>query len=91
MAASNVDRQKFVSQEFCLARSWDLGPAFRTRWRIGSILYEAVIALLTDLLGSKSQDIALDDWTGSLIGELSQHLDQLEITGMRLTRNNLSG
>jgi len=23
----------------CLTRFWDLGPAFRTRWRIGSILY----------------------------------------------------
>lgn len=35
---------------FCLARFWDLGPAFRTGWRIGSILCEAVLALLTDLL-----------------------------------------
>jgi hypothetical protein len=46
---------------------------------------------LTDLLWSKSQDIDIDDRTNILIGELSEFLAQLEITGMRLTRNDLSG
>lgn len=54
-------------------------------------IYDAVFALLTDLLGSKSQDIDLDDRTSTLIGELSEYLARLEITGMRLTRNDISG
>jgi len=53
--------------------------------------HDTVLALLTDLLGSKSQDIDIDDRTNTLIGELSEYLAQLEITGMRLTRNDLSG
>ncbi len=47
------------------------------------------MALFTDLLGSKSQDV--DDRTSSLIGELSEYLARLEITRMRLTRNDVSG
>lgn len=46
---------------------------------------------MLDLLGGKSQDIDIDDRTNTLIGELSEILTQLEITGMRLTRNGLSG
>jgi len=53
--------------------------------------YETVLALLTDLLGSKSQDIDIDDRTSTLIKELSEYLARLEITGMRLTWNDLSG
>lgn len=48
-----------------------------------------ILALLNDLLGSKSQDI--DDRTSTLIGELSEYLARLEITGMRLIRNDLPG
>ena len=51
-----------------------------------STIYDAVLALLTDLLGSKSQDIDIDDRASTLIGELSNYL---EITGIRLTRNVL--
>jgi len=54
-------------------------------------IYDAVLALLTDLLGSKSQDIDIDDRTSTLIGELSEYLARLEITAMRLTRNDVSG
>ena len=46
---------------------------------------------MIDLLGSKSEDIDVDDRTSTLIGELSKYLARLEITGMRLTRNDLSG
>ena len=46
---------------------------------------------MKDLLGSKSQDIDIDDRTSTLIGELSKYLARLEITGIRLTRNDLSG
>ena len=55
------------------------------------ITYDTVLALLTDLLGSKSQDVDIDDRTRTLIGELSEYLARLEITGVRLTRNDLSG
>ena len=54
-------------------------------------LHDAVLALLTDLLGSQSQDIDIGDGTSTLIEELNQYLARLEITGMRLTRNDLSG
>lgn len=54
-------------------------------------IHDAVLALLTDIVGSKSQDIDRDDRTSTLIGELSEYLARLEITGMRLTRNDLSG
>ena len=53
--------------------------------------YDAVRALLMDLLGNQSQDIDIDDHTSTLIGELSKYLARLEITKMRLTPNNLSG
>jgi len=46
---------------------------------------------LTDLLGNKSQDIDIDNRTSTLIKELSEYLARLEITGMRLTWNDLSG
>ena len=55
------------------------------------ITYDTVLALLTDLLGSKSQDIDIDDCIRTLIGELSDHLARLKVTGVRLTRNDLSG
>ncbi|KAI4228462.1 MAG: hypothetical protein L6R40_008127 [Gallowayella cf. fulva] len=51
--------------------------------------YDAVLSLLHDLLWSKRQ--AIDDRTSSLIGEVSQCLARLEITGMRLTRDDLYG
>ena len=54
-------------------------------------MYYAVLALLTDLLGSKSQDIDIDDRPSTLIGDLSEYLARLEITAMTLTRNDLSG
>ncbi|KAA6413299.1 MAG: hypothetical protein FRX48_03043 [Lasallia pustulata] len=54
-------------------------------------MYDAVLALLRDLLQSKSQDTSIDDRTSTLIGELSGVLAGLEITGMRLTRNDFSG
>ena len=53
------------------------------------IIYDAVLALLADLLGNKGQDI--DDRTIMLIRELSECLVRLEINGMRLTRNDVSG
>lgn len=53
--------------------------------------YEIVLALLKDLLGNKSQDIDIDNRTSTLIKELSEYLARLEITGMRLTWNDLSG
>lgn len=46
---------------------------------------------MTDLLGNKSQDIDIDNRTSTLIKELSEYLARLEITGMRLTWNDLSG
>ena len=49
------------------------------------------MALLRDLLQNKSQNINIDNHTNTLIGELSEYLTELEITGMRLTRNDLSG
>lgn len=52
-------------------------------------IYDAVLALLNGLLGNKSQDI--DGRTSTLIGELSEYLARLEITRMRVTRNDLSG
>ena len=54
-------------------------------------IYDAVLALLTDLLGSKSEDLDIDDRTSTLIGELSNYLARLEISGIRLTQNDLSG
>jgi len=54
-------------------------------------IHDTFLALLTDLLGSKSQGIDIDDRTNTLIRELSEYLAQLEIIGMRLTRNDLSG
>ncbi|KAI9764751.1 MAG: hypothetical protein M1835_007514 [Candelina submexicana] len=54
-------------------------------------MYDAILALLTDLLQSKGQDIDIDDRTSTLIRELSEYLARLEITGMRLTQNDLSG
>ena len=54
-------------------------------------MYDAVLALLMDLLQSKSQGTGIDDRTSTLIGELSEYLAGLEITGMRLTWNDLSG
>lgn len=55
--------------------------------------YDAVFALLTDLLRIKSQDIdiKIDDHTSTLIRELSEFLTRLEITGMRLTPNDFYG
>lgn len=53
--------------------------------------YKFVLGLLTDLLGSESHDIDIDDRTSTLIKELSEYLAQLEIIGMRLTWNDLSG
>ncbi len=38
------------------------------------MIYDTVLALLTDLLGSKSQDIDIDDRTRTLIEELSEYL-----------------
>ncbi|KAL9606105.1 MAG: hypothetical protein Q9179_000731 [Wetmoreana sp. 5 TL-2023] len=52
-------------------------------------IYNAILALSTDLLGSKSQDI--DDRTSTLIGELSKYLARLEIIGIRLARDDISG
>ncbi len=54
-------------------------------------MYDAVLSLLTDLLRSKNQDIDVDDLTNTLIEEVSEHLARLEITKMRLTRNDLYG
>lgn len=54
-------------------------------------MYDAVLALLMSLVGSQLQDIDIDNRTSILIGELSEYLAQLEITGMRLARNDLSG
>ena len=54
-------------------------------------MYDALLALLRDPLESKSQDTGIDDHTSCLIRELSEHLARLEITGLRLTRNKLSG
>ena len=56
-------------------------------------IYDAVLALLMDLRleDSKNQEINIDDSTGTLIGELCEYLARLEITGMRLTRNDFSG
>ena len=54
-------------------------------------MYDAVLTLLRDLLQSKCQNTDIDDRTNTLIGELSEYLAELEITGMRLTRNDLSG
>ena len=51
-------------------------------------MHDAVLALVTDLLGSKSQDVDIDDRTNTLIRE---YLPRLQITAMRLTRNDLSG
>ena len=56
-----------------------------------STMYDTVLVLLMDLLGSKSQDVNIDNCTNTLIEELSEYLAGLEITGMRLTRNDLSG
>lgn len=53
--------------------------------------FDIVLALLTNLLRSKSQDIDIDDRTSTLIEELSEYLARLEIIEMRLTRNDLSG
>ncbi|MCJ1382858.1 hypothetical protein MMC17_005971 [Xylographa soralifera] len=53
--------------------------------------YDAVLALLMELLGSHSPDVDIDDRTNTRIVELSDYLAQLKITGMKLTRNNLSG
>lgn len=54
-------------------------------------IYDAVLDLLADILGIKSQDIDIDDHISTLIRELSEFLTRLEITGMRLTRSDLSG
>lgn len=61
-----------------LARCRDLGPLLKARWSIGSILY--YIRYCPCSLGGSS-----------LIRELSEFLTRLEITGMKLTRNDLSG
>ncbi len=53
-------------------------------------MYDAVLALLTNLLRKKSQDIDIDDRTSILIEESSDHLTRLEIIEMRITRNDLS-
>ena len=54
-------------------------------------MYDAVLALLRDLLQNKSQNTDIDDCTNTLIGELSEYLAELEITGMRLAQNDLPG
>lgn len=55
-------------------------------------MYDAVLALLTDLLqpgDRESQDI--DNRTRILIGEICGYLTRLHITGMRLATDDLSG
>jgi hypothetical protein len=52
--------------------------------------YDAVLALLTELLKIKNQVIDIDDHISILIRELSEFLTRLEIIEMRLTSNNLS-
>lgn len=54
-------------------------------------MYDAVLALLRDLLQSKSWDTSIDDCASTLIGELSGFFAGLEIAGMRLIQNNFSG
>lgn len=54
-------------------------------------MYDAVLAILRDLLQSTSQNTSIDDRTSTLIGELNEFLAGLEITGIRLTLNDLSG
>jgi dihydroorotase len=53
-------------------------------------MHDAVLALLTNLLEKKSQDIDIDDRTSIFIKELSEHLTRLGIIEMRITRNDLS-